>query len=215
MDTKKLLRESNFFKGISEESLNSLASICIPRKYKKREILFLEGQKGNNIYLLAEGNIQLYKNSPEGKEIVIKVLWPGEIFAEVILFEEEHYPVSAVTLKESLVLAITKQHFYSLLSEESFRNDFIGILMKKQRYLANRIYYLNVHAVGERFFRFLLEQYGKRDEYNVPLNKKDIAAAIGTTPETLSRLLLRLKKEGKITWKGNLLKVKREVWSTG
>ncbi|MEW5815465.1 MAG: Crp/Fnr family transcriptional regulator [Spirochaetota bacterium] len=212
MDIAGLLRQNEFFKEFSKRNLVLLAEICIPKTVKKRETLFIEGQEGNFMFFLVRGNIQVFKTSPEGREIVIKVIKPGEIFAEVILFEEKHYPASAVALKESHVLLISKRQMSCLLVNESFRNEFICILMKKQRYLADRIYYLTVHDVEDRFFHFLEEQYGIKNEYKMTLSKKDIAAAIGTTPESLSRLLLRLKNEKKLSWEGKLVHLSEGFW---
>jgi CRP-like cAMP-binding protein len=84
--------------------------------------------------------------------------------------------------------------------------------MRKQRYLADRILYLTGHDVEERFFLFLGEQFGRRDKYRIRLSKKDIAAAIGTIPETLSRLLLRLREEEKIRWEGENLDLAEGFW---
>ena len=96
-----------------------------------------------------------------------------------------------------------------LLVNDSFRNDFIAMLMRKQRYLTERILYLTSHDVEDRFFHFLVEQYGERDLYHMEMNKKDLAAAIGTIPETVSRLIKRLEAEGKISWDGNIIKLYR------
>jgi CRP-like cAMP-binding protein len=71
---------------------------------------------------------------------------------------------------------------------------------------------LAAYDVEQRFFRFLLQQFGRKEEYVVPLSKKDFAAAIGTIPETLSRLLLRLKKEGKAVWEKNVIRLRKGFW---
>lgn len=134
---------------------------------------------------------------------------PGEPFAEVILFEQHTFPVTAIALKASLLYIIPKAQFICLLSDEQFRNDFIGMLMRKQRYLAERIRFLTMNDVEERFFIFLREQ--QQQSYHNRMgsfSKKDIAAAIGTSPETYSRLLARLVEEGKITITGKLIKFK-------
>ncbi|MBN2413286.1 Crp/Fnr family transcriptional regulator [candidate division KSB1 bacterium] len=206
------LRKAAFFKDISDKSRKALAEICIPKNINKKQILFTEGETGHSIYFCVSGNIQLYKTTGEGREIVIKTIKPGEIFAEVILFEESKYPVSALSLAAGQVYVIPKKQIFCLLNNEDFRNDFISMLMKKQRYLANQIKYLTLHDVEERLFLFLKEQYGRQKEIKPSLSKKDIAAAIGTTPESLSRLLMRLKQENKLKWEEKIIKINPTVW---
>lgn len=178
----------------------------------KRRLIFLEGEEGHSMYILAEGSVQLYKTAADGREIVIKTVQPGEIFGEVVLFERNEYPVSAVALQKCLLLRLSKQQIDCLLVSDGFRRDFIGMLMRKQRYLTDRILYLTGHDVEERFFFFLAQQFGRRREYDISLSKKDMAAAIGTIPETFSRLLLRLKEEGKIRWEGKALTLAEGFW---
>jgi CRP-like cAMP-binding protein len=212
VDISLLLDYSDFFKGISQKSKEALAAICIPKTLQKNEALFFEGDSGYNMYILASGNVRVFKSGPGDKESVIKIIGPGEIFAEVILFEEDEYPASAVALKKSLVYIIPKRQFSILLSDLAFRNDFIAMLMKKQRYLAGRIHYLTSYDVEERFVRFLEEQYGKKQEYRILIPKKNIAQAIGVTSETFSRLTKRMRKEGTIMVKKNKIFFKENFW---
>jgi CRP/FNR family transcriptional regulator, dissimilatory nitrate respiration regulator len=212
MDSASLLETADFFKGISHGGRKALESIGVLKTFKKKEMLFMEGEQGRSVFLLATGSVQLYKSSSEGKEVVIKIVKPGEIFAEVILFERDNYPVSAIAIEESQVYLFPKRQFYSLLDHEAFRNDFIRMLMQKQRYLVDQILHLSVADVEKRFFRFLRDHYGEKEEYSVPLSKKDIAATIGTLPETLSRLILRLKNEGKLAWEGDHIRLQAGFW---
>ena len=203
MSKEEILRGIPLFENISRENLSELADICIPKDVAKKEILFLEGDKGYSIYILLKGSIQLFKTSSDGREIVIKVVKPGEMFAEAILFEENLYPVSSIALTECQVFILPKQQFLCLLENAPFRNEFIGSLMQKLRYLTDQIKYLTNHDVEERLFMFLEKQFGKKEKIVTKLSKKDVAAAIGATPETLSRLLLRLQNEGKMSWEGS------------
>jgi CRP-like cAMP-binding protein len=212
MDIARILSHSDFFRDVGATNLKALAEISIPKKVHRKQTLFLEGDRGHSMYLLVYGTIQLSKSAPDGRDVVIKILGPGEIFAEVVLFEQDHYPVSAVALEESLVLMIPRRQVHCLLADERFRIDFITILMKKQRLLADRIRVLALHDVEDRFFFFLEEQYGCKEHYTVKLSKKDIAAAIGTNPETLSRLLHRLKQEGVLSWTDKKLSLRSGFW---
>jgi len=207
-----LLASSEFFKGISRSSVQALADIAIPKNYKRREILFTEGQRGHSIYLLGNGCVQLSKSSLDGKEVVIKLVRSGEIFGEVILFEQDSYPVSACAKENSLAYIIPKHQIFCLFEDGNFRNDFIRMLMKKQRYLTEKILSLSSQDVEERLLRFLREQYGMRDEYRIDLSKKDVAIAIGVLPETMSRVLFRLRKEDMLRWENNRIVLRKDFW---
>lgn len=205
MQTADILRKTLFSGDVSAGELARIEEICLHKTAAKKEILFLEGDRGFSFYILAEGSIKLFKTTQDGEETVIKLIKPGEMFGEVILFEQDRYPVSAVALTGSKLLMIPKPQFICLLNRETFRTEFIGGLMRKMRYLANQLKYLTNFDVEERLFQFLHDQYGDTGELQIDISKKEIAAAIMTTPETLSRLLQRLKNEGKITWDGKML----------
>ncbi|MEN7973721.1 MAG: Crp/Fnr family transcriptional regulator [Verrucomicrobiota bacterium] len=212
MDIELYINESPFFKGLSKEHRRELADICNLQSVKKREYLFHEGEKGSSMFLLVDGNIQLHKNTEDGREVVIRVIKPGEVFAEVVLFEKERYPVSARAVTNAMMLVFPREGIHRLLAEEGFRNDFIALLMAKQRYLAERIQELTTKDVECRFFTFLRNQYGEKETIHTPLSKKDIAAAIGTTPESLSRLIQRLHEDKIIDWQGKEIRILSNPW---
>ena len=212
MDAEAILRSVSFFEGLPHEAQRALAEIAVPRRAARGEVLFLEEQEGHSMYVLAEGHVQLTRVTPEGREIVLKVVTAGETFAEAVLFENDTYPATATVLAPSTLLLLPRRQVLCLLEQETFRNAFLTMLLKRLRYLADRIVYLTSEDVEERFFRFLRESYGEAAEYQMSLQKKDIAAAIGTNPETFSRLLARLRADGKITWRGRLLGVRKGLW---
>jgi len=207
MNIELFINHAPFFKGLSDGHRRELADIGNLRSVKKRDYLFHEGEKGSGMFLLADGNIQLHKNTEDGREVVIRIVKPGEVFAEVVLFEKERYPVSARAVTGATVLSFPKDGIHRLLAEEGFRSDFIAMLMAKQRYLAERIQELSTKDVEQRFFIFLRSQYGERETIHTPLSKKDIAAAIGTTPESLSRLIQRLHEDKIIDWQGKEIRI--------
>lgn len=212
MEIDLLLSQVEYLKDISKKSREAVAKICVLKTLPKKHFIFMEDDPGHSVYICVKGNIQLHKTTPDGRQIVIKIIKPGEIFAEVILFEENRYPVTATALTRCKLLALPKARFHELLNLEDFRHDFIAMLMRKQRYLAEQIKYLTNHDVEERFFHFLTSNYKKRERIRLSISKKDIAAAIGATPETLSRLILRLKNEGKLVWEGKEIQIAPSRW---
>jgi CRP-like cAMP-binding protein len=202
-----------FFKGLSPAACRDLARFARVRELAKREVLFSEGRFGEAICLLLSGRIQLYKASPDGAETVIRVVGPGEVFAEVVLLERQDYPVTAVALSVSSVALLPRRDVLKLLEDVRFRNAFIATMLRRQRYLADRVRCLTACDVQERLFIFLREQYGPLQRITLDLSKKDVAGAIGTTPETLSRLIQRLQGEDLIRWRGRTLTVQPSVWA--
>jgi CRP/FNR family transcriptional regulator len=150
--------------------------------------------------------------SEAGKETVIKTVKTGELFAEVILFEKSKFPVTAVACTEAEVIELPRAGFLKLLNEEDFRNDFMAMLMHKQRYLAERIQQLTSMDVEARFVQFLRDHYGEKEKITPDLSKKDIASAIGATPETFSRLLQKLEKRSGFSWTGKTITAKSSFW---
>ncbi len=202
MDKLAILAQAHFFRELGDASRRALAEIAIPRDVRPREILFREGDAGHSVYLVARGRIRLSRAGPHHREVVIKVVRPGETFAEVVLFEQSRYPVTAAALTDTGVFLFPRRDWLALLERTEFREDFLKMLLRRQRELTERIVYLTGYDVEQRLFRFLEEQCGADAVAILPLSKKDAAAAIGATPETLSRLLLRLEREGRLVWKG-------------
>jgi len=214
VNPRYLLAQTSLFGNLAPSHRRALAEAGLPVEVRRRGVLFAEGVRGEAFYVVARGRVQLHKTAPDGREIVIKVVQPGETFAEVVLFEEARYPVTAVALTDALLLKILRRDVQRLLADADFRNDFIAMLMRKQRYLADRLRQMATQTVEERFRQFLREQYGAADRVELTIPRKALAAAIGATPETVSRLLRRLKTAGVLSGHGRLLLFKPGFWKS-
>ena len=205
MDLTAIFRDIPLFEHLSGRSRRALAEAASLKSLKKKELLFREGDEGSDIFILVHGSVQLYKLTADGKEMVVKLPRRGEIFAEVVLFERSAYPVNARALEDTVLVAISSRQFAEFLEQPDFRNDFIANLFKRLRFLVDRIEYLSSQDVEERFYAFLDNQFGDSSTISISLSKKDVATIIGTTPESLSRLIARLKRAGTLSWEGDTI----------
>jgi CRP/FNR family transcriptional regulator len=212
MNARERLARAPLFEGIEPDVLDRLAVACRRVNLDRGEHLFHEGDPGNELYVVDEGTVRLYKLSEAGQETTVRIVEPPEIFGEAVFFQAKTYPVSAVAVKYSALYAISRATFRTLLADESFRDGFIASLVMKLRYLSGRLHELTAYDVEERFFRFVRGHCGDALRCSIDLPKKEIAAAIGTTPETLSRLILRLRERGDIEWKGKVLRLRDGLW---
>lgn len=201
------LGNTDFFSGISDANLVFLAEAARIRRLEKQDLLFYEGERGRAFFLLISGCVQLQRTDEEGRETVVRIIRPGEYFAEAVLFEKEEYPVSALALQSSEVIRMPKDAILKLLREENFRNEFIADLLRKQRYLVSQLQQRDVLDAEQRLLLYLRENFPGKDLITPGITKKEMAAAIGTTPETLSRILRRLEKQDILRWSGKEIRM--------
>ena len=212
MKVTATLMKTALFRDLGEESLARLSEGSRRIEIARGDHLFFEGDEGRDLFVLEEGGVRLYKLAEDGQETTVKLIDPFEAFAEVAFFDNGKYPVCAIATKYSVAWAISGSTFEAMLDDRSFRGEFISTIIGRLRYLSQRIHYLTAYDVEQRFFRFLYEQCGAVEKCTVEIPKKEIAAAIGTIPETLSRLILRLRDRGDIVWKGSVITVRKGLW---
>ena len=212
MDMKGLLKKTELFASLPDADLEELAARGLYRAAAAKEFIFRQGERGSYFYVLLEGTVKAYKLSPEGTETTMKIFHPGEFFGEVILSGSDIYPASAVALTDARVFAVHRESFSSMLGKPGARDRFIASLLGKLRYLTDQVHHLHSLDVEERFFRYLKDTWGERTRYEIPLPRREIAMAIGTIPETFSRLTVRLTRMGLIRWEGDTLTVRDGFW---
>jgi len=95
------LRKVPFFKDLSAEDLEMVAGVMVERFYPKGTILFLEGERGEALFVIASGRVKISKSSADGREQILHILGGGDIFAEVVLFNRGPYPATAETVEDT------------------------------------------------------------------------------------------------------------------
>ncbi len=187
------------------DKIDSISSLVYK---KKKEIIFLEAQKGSNLYFLITGNIKLYKTNEEGKEAVIHFVEPGEFFAEIILFLENRYPVSALAIKNSYLLSIDSSKLFKLVEQSpDFAMKLIGVFAQRLNYMANIIKNLSIMDTKEKFLNYLDTIKNRDNTATLNIPKQEIALLLGIKPETFSRVLRQLSDEGAIEIHGKNIKI--------
>ncbi len=202
VDKVGILSRISLFENLPALLLESIAKITTNHLVEKKEALFLEGMAGEHVFILVQGSVQVSTVKSDGKEVVLKMIKPGEMFGEVILFERDFYPATAITLKNSQLFSFKKREFLGLLEEPAFRDAFIRLIMMKLRYLTQQVQHVSTLDVVDRLFQFFKEHFGNSTTFTTGFSKKEIASAIGTTAETLSRTIRKLQDCGALTWEG-------------
>lgn len=195
------LRSCQLFSGLPGSDLDAIAGFSILRTLDKEAYLFREGDPSEGFYVVQKGAINVHRVSATGKEQVIYVFRPGESMAEASLASERGYPANARALEPSSVVLIPKAPFLGLLTRRpDLGLRMLGSMSLHLRVLVGLVEDLTLKDVETRFLNWLVKRC-PRDavgKVEVPLGstKRVIAAELGTSSETLSRTLAKLRSEG-------------------
>ena len=197
------LRALPHFKAVPPDLLAQIASMSRVLHPAPGEILFREGEPCRTFYAIQSGAVKLYRAQADGREQVVHHLHAGTTFAEAALLSLGRFPVNAVvTEKATELLEIGGERFLELLrSDTRLAPAVIGSLCMRLVSLVERVEELSLVQAGARLARWLLRQRTQGTEepaVELSLAKKDLAAHLAMTPETLSRLLGRWQDEGLI-----------------
>jgi len=199
-------------KTLSDSTIEFTTQIGEIITCEKNEVIFNEGTNSQYFYFLKQGQAKVSQVSIDGKETIIKYIHNGEFFGESILTGLDSYPSTATAVKNSQIIRIPIESIDTLMNNKNFSMEFTSILLHKLYFLSNRLHISNCYGVEGRFFQFLLDRYGASEVYLIDITKKEIASAIGTIPETLSRLINKLTKGEIIKWDGSELRLKNGFW---
>ena len=190
------LKRSLIFCGLNDGDLEALTKLAVSHAFKAGEFIFWEGDAPAHFYVVASGRVKVLKHSSLGKEFVVAIFGPGEIFGEVAVFEEKPYPASSQAISDAKVLAIGKDKFVAFLSshpEVSLR--IIDMLGGRLRDAQNRLNALAGERAEQRVAKTLLMLSSKLGQ-SLPFTRQEIADMSGTTIETTIRVMSRMKGGG-------------------
>ena len=182
--------------------LQLFKSLGVQKRYKKGSILFFEGEKAKDIILLIDGCLRIYKTDINGNQINIHFFKPINFIAEMPVFENTNYPASGIFESDSEIISINFEKFKNFyLRDEKVVTILVRSLMEKIRYLEQMINENFSYDVQMRFILFLLQHEKSSQQFS----QRNIAKMINTTPETLNRIVKKLKNKGWIkTLKGKI-----------
>lgn len=195
------LKESNLFAGFGTLDLEQISEHSNYRVLEKDQTLFQQGQAATDFFLTIHGQIKLALLSMQGDEKVIDVIGEKQSFAEAIMFSDnKQYLLNATALVPSTVLCINAQCYLEIL-EKSPKACFkiMGKLSQRLHWAVNEINNLTLHNGTYRLVSFLLDQVQQSDKsagIHLSISKQMLASQLAIQPETLSRILKKLAKEG-------------------
>ena len=200
-DRLEALRTCRYFEGISEAALSKMARETSLRRYAPGEIVIWEADLCSGLYILHTGRVKLYKISPQGRQIAIKIFRDGDTFNEVPVFDEGTSPVNVAAIGECEIWVVACRVVQNAIAEHpEMAQPIILNLSANLRMLIGLVEELSFYQVTNRLARLISllpeEQRQGRGAYR--LTQDEIAARLGTVREVVSRSLKELERSGAI-----------------
>jgi len=198
----EILQDAELFAHLSPAQLSRVAARSRLVRLAADEILFSHGGRADCFFYLIEGQLKLYRLSPEGHEKVIEIIEPGTTFAETRVFlESPRYHLSCAALADSEVVGIDSRNFRAVLRESPDTClQLLGELSQRLDGLVNQIDQLTLQNASARVASYLLHNLPQgASQYLLRTSKGVLASRVSVRPETLSRILRQLAHDGVAT----------------
>jgi len=210
MDKAQAVAAIGLFSGLGPREQAALAGVAEVRTYSRGQDIFFAGDPAQGFFSVVSGKVRIYQTSLGGKEHILHVFGPGEVFAEVAVFSGSAYPASAQALEDGDYLFFPRERFRGLIAADpDLAMNMLGLLSIRLRQLVKKLEDLSLREVPARLAAHLLllaAESGKQ-RLSLDLPKGQLAAYLGTIPETLSRVLRRFTDEGVIALAGHSVEI--------
>ncbi len=204
MDAFLLLKNNPLLVDIKEADIKFLYQKATSIKVESGNFLFFQGDPAENLYFLVQGHVRLISFTPEGQQVLMHVVTPGNFFAIVSLVPSSTYPVSAEVAQESVLLKWNKNTLEEILKiVPTFSIQAMRLMSERLQEYQQRFKEIATQRVERRLARMLIRlasQSGVKTSegiaINLPLTRQDLAEMIGTTLYTVSRFLAQWENQG-------------------
>jgi CRP-like cAMP-binding protein len=206
-EVRESLRTIPLFAAVGRDDLEAVASLLIERRFPKNKTIVEEGTPGDYMYVVREGRVKVTKLSGDGREKILEMLGAGSFFGELSLLDGAPRSASVKALTETRILALSRNDFLGLLHRSpDLAMAVIQELTARLRQMDDQASALSFQRVKERtqglLLRLAREGYEGGRRATPALTHQQIADMIGTSRETVTRVVKGLKQDGWLTQAG-------------
>ncbi|MBM9579732.1 Crp/Fnr family transcriptional regulator [Leptospira sp. 201903070] len=196
---------------IQKKFRNELALLGIRKKYQKTDRVYSAKDPYLGFFEVVSGIFKVYSLNSEGKEMILKIFYPGEFIATQLLFQTEEpcfYPLFCEALNGGELIHFPKGEFKSfLLKNIEALFSFSALAIEHVSYFRSKVLENQLYSVKERILIFLTESGAAENFVSLPITKQQLASLLGTTPESISRAFRILLEESVVLECENAYKI--------
>ncbi len=196
---KQHLAQIAYFRVLRPEDLDAIAAQALRRTFAPDEVIFLQGARGEGLWVIESGSVKITKLSAEGDEYILHLLGPGHTFNDIAALDGGPTPANAIALGVVSAWTIPSAVLSRALeAHPRMARAALEVMGSRVRTLSQQLEDLTLYPVMARLARFLLAQAEDPSLSGPGITRAAIAAHLATTPETISRALNSIQEAGAI-----------------
>ena len=214
-----VFRRVALFANLEPVQLQGLSRVASARHFRAGETILRESEPGDQFFVIARGEVKVFVDSPDGREVVLTHLQAGEFFGEMALFDGDTRSASVTALADSELVVISRDDFLAALAADfGLTRRILQTLSARLRRSNEIIESLALQDVGGRLARYLVRLADASGQQPVDgyyavhrPTHQEIANSIGATRETVTRMLKQFEDRKLIRIKGSTVWVPADV----
>ena len=199
-----LVRRVPLFATLSDSEFRNLEPIFQVKNYRKNQVIFMEEETGNYMYIVLAGKVKVTKTTASGKETILAIHQSGDFFGEMALLDGKTSPATVSSMEDCRIAVIHHNDFQrQLLTNEKVVRQIVKVLCSRLRQVWAQVQELSYSTADARIRAGILQlsrKHGVQDARGIIIDLKithqELAELVGTSRETVTRTLARLQKDG-------------------
>jgi len=212
-----LLGTTGLFHDLDGEAQLGLAQRSIRRHYRRGQLIVSQGDPGDSLFVIASGLVKVTVSSPDGEEMVLITLGPGETFGELALVDGGPRSASVEAIEPTEVLVLSRKAFFELIGErpgivEGLLRT-LGALIRRLTDQAADFVFLDLHGRVAKLLLTLLAERGvpgsDDTSIDLPFTQTEIANMVGGSRQSVNQILRSFEEAGHIEITGHKVRLLR------
>jgi CRP-like cAMP-binding protein len=205
LNARTVIERNRLFRGLPGATLDRIATLATRRPYRKGEVIFAQADSGSGLYGIVTGRVRISNSSPDGKELFLNIMEPGDSFGEIGLLDGRPRTATASATMPSEVMLIQRDDFLGLLRQEpELVNHVLRLLCERLRWMSGLTEESALLAVPARVARRLLSLAAVHGQsiaggVRMAISQEELARFIGLSRQIVNQHLQQWKSKGWVT----------------
>ena len=213
VDHRALLRQVSIFQPLSVDALERLGACLQARSFRKDERIVSQADPGDSMFIIDQGRVKVVLYGDSGREVILSIFRSGDFFGEMSLLDGQPRSANVIALEDSRLWVLSREDFVRHLDE--FPGTALNILaemslrLRRADEVIGNLALLDVYARVARLLADLARRDGETTDEGIVIRtrptQQDLASMIGTSRETVSRVLSEFQRRGLLSMQGKTI----------